>query len=121
MKTDTGRLWHHLRHTGIAAVLFLPKPILLHKEVKALGLFPHVIKRHTFCYCSRCHLRKTNANERVKKHCFVYIFHVHALVKESIKYSLCVSVLGENSCHTSEEHVQSSCIPLQTTEVIFLH
>lgn len=48
----------HLRDTRIAAVLFLPKSILLHKEVKALRLLPHVVKRHTFSYCSCWDLRR---------------------------------------------------------------
>lgn len=50
------RLFYHLRYTRIAAVLFLPKTVLLYKVVKALWLFPHVVKRHTFCYGSCCDL-----------------------------------------------------------------
>ena len=57
----------HLRYTRIAAVLFLPEPILLHEEVKALRLFPHVVKSHTFCYSSRCDLRKRNYSKRGEK------------------------------------------------------
>lgn len=52
------RIFYHLRYAGIAAVLFLSEPILLHEEVKALRLFPHVVKCYTFCYCSCCDLRK---------------------------------------------------------------
>lgn len=57
------RLFYHLRDTGIAAVLFLPKTVLLYKVIKALRLFPHVVKRHTFCYGSCC-----NLEEKVSEH-----------------------------------------------------
>lgn len=56
----THKLLHsscYLRHTRIAAVLFLPEPILLYEDVKALRLLPHVIKRYAFGYCSCCDLR----------------------------------------------------------------
>lgn len=46
-----------LRHARVAAVLFLSESILLHKDVKALRLFPHVVKRHTFGDRSCCDLR----------------------------------------------------------------
>lgn len=48
----------YLRYTRIAAVLFLSKSILLHKDVKALRFFPHVVERHAFCYRSCCYLKK---------------------------------------------------------------
>lgn len=48
--------FNHLRYTRIAAVLFLPKTVLLYKVVKSLRLFPHVVKCHTFCYGSCCNL-----------------------------------------------------------------
>lgn len=47
-----------LRHARVAAVLFLPESVLLHKDVKALRLFPHVVKRHTLGDRSCCDLKR---------------------------------------------------------------
>lgn len=85
--------FNHLRYTRIAAVLFLPKTVLLYKVVKSLRLFPHVVKRHTFCYGSCCNLEdKVSQDDRcltwvmcllqshqLKTH-FMFLYEVEVLV-----------------------------------------
>lgn len=108
------RLLYHLRYTRIAAVLFLPKAVLLYKVVEALRLFPHVVKRHAFRYASCC-----NLGENAQKNEWDVAFYPFITVS-SAQDSLCVSVWGGSSCHTSVVHVQSSCILHLTKQVIFL-
>lgn len=86
------RWFYHLRYTGIAAVLFLPKTVLLYKVVKALRLFPHVVKRHTFCYGSCCDLgdkvsqhnwglrRASVYQSHQRKTHFMFLYEVEVLV-----------------------------------------
>lgn len=82
-------LFYHLRYTRIAAVLFLPKAVLLYKVVKSLRLFPHVVKRHTFRYGSGCNLGENAGVRRglvslynthqLRTH-FMFLYEVEVLV-----------------------------------------
>lgn len=78
----------HLRYSRIVAELFLPEPILLHKEVKALWLFPHVIKCHTLCYCSCCDLRGEEG-DRVYKTLYTFLFAYTCKRNHKFTLTLC--------------------------------
>lgn len=57
-----------LRYSRIAAVLFLPESVLLHKEVEALRLLPHVVEGHTLRYGPCRHLGDQTQRGRIKIH-----------------------------------------------------
>lgn len=50
------------RHARIAAELLFSEPVLLDEEVEPFGLFPHVVKRNTFCHGPRVHLAERPIN-----------------------------------------------------------
>ncbi len=131
------------RNARITAELLLPESVLLDEKVESLGLLPHVVKRNAFCHRSCVDLeRKVICNLIIKnywsnmiQHFMLYLRMTSELckywLKTAFKYQvqqcldqncrrkdgilLCVSGWGGNFSRTTEERVQNSDIPLQTT------